>query len=136
MRALRRKGTPGRSNGQSRQALVLCVLALPLLVGLYLLIALVIARPVSAGNELRIDQFLAAVDQGLVRSATILPDDDRIAGTYAGGRYWVEFGGGHETLFARLTSALEEGAVPTSVERQPLKGLVEPASVLDRKSVV
>src|SRR5438874_1599750 len=107
MRASRRSGQ------QQRQALILCVLALPFLVAMYILIAVVIARPASHGRQLRIDQFLSAVQTNQVRSATILPDDDRIAGTYAGGRYWVEFGGGHETLFARLTSALEQGGVPT-----------------------
>ncbi|MGH9279626.1 MAG: ATP-dependent zinc metalloprotease FtsH [Acidimicrobiales bacterium] len=130
MRTQRRKGNPKAGRDQSRQALVLCLLALPVLVALYILIAVVIARPVSSGRQLRIDQFLAAVQQNQVRSATILPDDSRIAGTYTGGKYWVEFGGGHETLFARLTSALEQGAVPTTVQRQPAKALVGPANVL------
>jgi hypothetical protein len=59
-------------------------------------------------------------DKGQVGSATVLASDDRVTGTYAGDRrYWVDFAGGHETLFARITGALERGGVPTEVRSQP-----------------
>lgn len=96
-----------------RLALLLCGLALPVLIATYALILGYWARPESSCRQLRIDQFVAAVEQGQVGSATILSVDDRIVGTYGGGqRYWVDFSGGHETLFARLTGALEAGKVP------------------------
>jgi len=114
-----------------RLALLLCGLALPVLIATYALILGYWARPESSGRQLRIDQFLAAVEQGQVGSATILSTDDRIVGTHGGGeRYWVDFSGGHETLFARLTGALEAGKVPTTVQPQPLKGVVGPLSTM------
>jgi cell division protease FtsH len=125
-----RQGARAGERGRDRQPLILCVLALPFLVAMYLLVAVVWARPASPGTELRIDQFLAAIEKGQISDATILPDDDRIVGSYAGARYWVDFAGGHETLFARLTGALEQGGVPTSVQRQAFKRLMDPLSVL------
>jgi cell division protease FtsH len=114
-----------------RQAILLCALALPFLIGLYALVLGYWARPQSSGRQLRIDQFLALVEKGQVGSATILSADDRIVGTYGGGaRYWVDFSGGHESLFARLTGALEAARVPTAVQAQPLKALVAPVSAL------
>lgn len=88
-------------------------------------------RWASSGNELRLDQFLAVVAQNRVGSATILAADDRVIGSYDGGnRYWVDFAGGHETRFARITGALEQAGVPTSVQSQPLKAVVQPVSML------
>lgn len=124
-----RKSGPQRSQGR-RQSL-LCALALPFLLGLYALVLGYWARPQSTGRQLRVDQFLAAVEGGRVGSATILAADDRIVGTYGGGgHYWVNFSGGHETLFARLTGALEAAKVPTTVRAQPLKNLVGPVTTL------
>ncbi len=137
-RTARGNGT-GRSNGTTRgndgqpgprTALVLAGLALPFLAGLYVIVLAYWAHPASSGRQLRLDQFLAAVDKGRVTSATILPGDDRIVGTFDGGRYWVDYAGGHESLFARLTGALEAGGVPTTVRRQPLKAVVGPVSTL------
>ena len=122
--------TRATSSARERQPLILCLLALPFLVAVYMLVAVVWARPASPGEELRLDQFLGAVEKGQVHTALILPDDDRIVGSYSGGGYWVDFAGGHETLFARLTGALEQAGVPTSVERQPHKRLIDPLSVL------
>src|SRR5436305_13463832 len=116
MRGTRRNDTSGSGDLHRRQARLLCVLALPFLVALYLVFAVAVARPQSPGRQLRIDEFLAAIQTHDVHGATVLVDDDRITGTYSGGRYWVEFGSGHETLFARLTTALEQGGVPTTVQ--------------------
>ena len=118
-------------NGGRRQALLLCTLALPFLVGLYALVLGYWARPQTSGTQLRLDQFLDVVAKNKVGSATILAEDDRVVGTYDGGsRYWVDFAGGHETLFARITGALEAAGVPTTVRSQPLKSLVAPVSML------
>jgi len=121
----------GTDKDPRRLALLLCAVALPVLIATYALILGYWARPESSGRELRIDQFVALVDNGQIGSATILSADDRIVGTYGGGqRYWVDFSGGHETLFARLTGALEAAKVPTSVQAQPLKGVVGPVSTM------
>ncbi|MGH9223113.1 MAG: AAA family ATPase, partial [Acidimicrobiales bacterium] len=114
-----------------RLALLLCGLALPILIATYALILGYWARPQSSGRQLRIDQFLSLVEKGQVGSATIMSADDRIVGAYGGGqRYWVDFSGGHESLFARLTGALEAAKVPTAVQAQPLKGVVGPLSTM------
>ncbi len=118
-------------NDPRRPALLLCALALPVLIATYALVLAYWARPQSPGRQLRVDQFLAMVESGQIGSATILSGDDRIVGTYGGGqRYWIDFSGGHETLFARLTGVLEAGKVPTAVQAQPLKSLVGPVSTL------
>ncbi len=120
----------GRNTGR-RQALLLCTLALPFLIGMYALVLGYWARPASTGQQLRLDQFLDATAKNRIGSATILAADDRVVGTYDGGsRYWVDFAGGHETLFARITGALEQAGVPTTVRSQPLKSLVQPVSML------
>ncbi len=120
-----------RESASHRQAILLCALALPFLIGLYALIVGYWARPMTSGQQLRIDEFLSLVQKDQVGSATILSADNRIVGTYAGGRrYWLDFSGGHESLFARLTGALEQSGVPTRVQGQPLKGLVGPATTL------
>ena len=122
--------TDARDGGR-RQAVLLCALALPLLIGLYALVLGYWARPQTSGRQLRLDQFLEAVAKNRVGDATILAADDRVIGSYDGGsRYWVDFAGGHETLFARITGALEQAGVPTTVRSQPLKGLVAPVSML------
>ncbi|MDQ6946770.1 MAG: hypothetical protein M3256_11015, partial [Actinomycetota bacterium] len=118
------------NEGGRRNALVLAGLALPFLIGFYVLVLAYWTHPAAGGEQLRLDQFLTLVGKGQVSSATILAGDDRITGTFAGGRYWVDFAGGHESLFARLTGALEAGGVPTTVRRQPLKALVGPVSTL------
>jgi cell division protease FtsH len=120
-----------RVSGGHRQAILLCALALPFLVGMYAIVVGYWAKPVSSGHELRVDEFLSLAAKGRVGSATILSADNRLVGTYDGGaKYWLDFSGGHETLFARLTGALEQAGVPTRVQAQPLKGLIGPATTL------
>ena len=125
---------PGRSGLEDqmagrRKAALLCGLALPFLVGFYALV-LWWAAPHTPGRELRIDQYLNLVGDHRVRDATILEVDNRIVGNYEGGRYWVAVTRGRETLFSRLTTALEDAGVPHKVKQQPLKDLVQPATVL------
>ena len=130
-RGAERRTDEGGADRQRRQALVLCGLALPLLIALYVLVVAFWARPATYGAQLRLDQFLDRVEKRSVASATILAADDRIIGTLDGGyKYWVDFSGDHESLFARLSEALEQGAVPTTVRAQPLKAVVGPISVL------
>ncbi len=118
---------PKRDN--RKRALVLCILALPLLVGFYILV-LYLSNPRSPGEELRIDEFTTLLRQGRIQDATILETDNRMVGTYDEGQYWVAYSGGNETIFARLTSALEDAGVAYSVKQQPLKNLVTPVSLL------
>ena len=125
----RHKSESSDGGAGRRQAVVLSALALPFLIAVYALVMAYWANPASAGRELRIDQFLSLVEGGQVGSATILADDDRIVGVYGSAeRYWVDFSGGHESLFARLTGALEAAKVPTDVSSQPFKRLVGPLS--------
>ncbi len=124
--------TPATADKDPRRpAVLLCALALPVLIATYALILGYWARPDSTGRQLRIDQFLTMVERGQIGSATILSADDRIVGAYGGGqRYWIDFSGGHETLFARLIGALEAAKVPTAVQPQPLKSVVGPLSTM------
>src|SRR5687768_7977822 len=125
----RRRSESSDGGAGRRQAVILAVLALPFLIAVYALVMAYWAKPASAGRELRIDQFLSLVEKGQVGSATILADDDRIVGVYGSTeRYWVDFSGGHESLFARLTGALETAKVPIDVSAQPFKRLVGPLS--------
>ena len=113
-----------------RLALRLCTLALLVLLGTYILMLAVWAKPDSPGSQLRLDQFLSMVQRGQVQNAAILAEDDRIVLEASGTRYWVDFSGDHESLFARLTSALETGNVPTTVRSQPIKRLVAPVGTI------
>ena len=112
-----------------KRALILCVLALPLLVAFYALV-LYWSNPRSPGDELRIDEFTTLLRQGRIQETKILETDYRMVGTYDEGQYWVAYSGNNETIFARLTSALEDAGVAYSVQQQPLKNLVTPVSLL------
>ena len=129
MQAKRASQNVDNQNGR-RTAGLFAALALPFLIGFYVLVLAYWAHPASTGTQLRLDEFITMVGKGEVSSAIILSGDDRIVGTYQGGRYWVDFGSGHETLFARLTSALEAAGVPTTIRRQPLKAVVGPVTTL------
>ncbi len=110
-----------------RKGLILAIAAMPVLIAFYALL-LWWSQPRTSGNELRLDQYITLLRQGRVQSATILESDARITGTYDRGRYWVAFSN-RETIFARLTSALEDAGVPLSVKQQPLKNLIQPVSL-------
>ncbi|MBW3626079.1 MAG: ATP-dependent zinc metalloprotease FtsH [Actinobacteria bacterium] len=136
-RRRREEGLPGDEDGAEglqepnnrRRALVLCALALPVLVAFYALV-LWWSNPHTPGEDLRIDEFTTLLAQGRIQDAEILETDNRIVGRYDGGRYWVAYSGANETIFARLTSALEDAGVPFSVTQQPLKNLVVPVTLL------
>jgi len=110
-------------------ALVFCILALPVLVGFYAVL-LYWSNPHTGGKELRIDQYITLLRQGRITSADILESDNRIVGHYDRGTYWVAVAAGRETIFSRLTSALEDAGVAYKVKQQPLKNLVAPASLI------
>jgi len=112
-----------------KRALILCILALPLLIGFYVLV-LYWSNPRSPGDELRIDEFTTLLRQGRIQETKILETDNRMVGTYDEGQFWVAYSGDNETIFARLTSALEDAGVAYSVQQQPLKNLVTPVSLL------
>ena len=113
-----------------RRALALCLAALPLFIGVYASFLLVTANPPASGTELRLDQFLSEVAARQVEEATILPRDDRITGFASDtGAFWVDYAGGHESMFAALTDALQQAKVPTTVDREPLRALAGPAGI-------
>ncbi len=122
-------GEDGQAKDNKKRALVLCILALPFLVAFYGLV-LWWSQARSPGDELRIDEFTNFMAQGRIQEAEILETDSRIVGAYDRGQYWVAYSGGNETIFARLTSALEDAGVPFSVKQQPLKNLVTPVTLL------
>jgi cell division protease FtsH len=119
----------GEENNNRRRALILCALALPVLVAFYAVV-LWWSNPHTPGDKLRIDEFTTFLSQGRIQDAEILETDNRIVGRYDRGRYWVAYSGANETVFARLTSAVEDAGVPYSVTQQPLKNLVVPVTLL------
>src|SRR3954452_6953064 len=112
-----------------RKALIFAILAFPGLIGFYGTL-LWWSSPRSGGKELRLDQYITLLRQGRISNATILESDNRITGSYDRGKYWVAIAAGRETIFARLTSALEDAGVPLKVKQQPLKNLLVPASLI------
>src|SRR5947208_12535344 len=112
-----------------RKALIFAVLALPVLIGFYATL-LWWSSPRTGGKELRLDQYITLLRQGRISSANILESDNRITGKYDRGTYWVAVAAGRETIFARLTSAIEDAGVPLKVVQQPLKNLLVPASLI------
>jgi cell division protease FtsH len=125
--------TPGddadRSTQLRKRGLILCIVALPILVAFYATL-LYWSRPHTSGRELRIDQYITLLRQGRIQTATILESDNRITGKYDRGDYWVAVAAGRETIFSRLTSALEDAGVAYKVQQQPLKNLIVPASMI------
>ncbi len=111
-----------------RRGLILAIAALPVL-GLFYATLLYWSNPHTPGTQLRIDQFITLLRQGRIQSATILETDNRITGKYDRGNYWITVGS-RETIFSRLTSAMEDAGVAYKVQQQPLKNLIIPASML------
>jgi cell division protease FtsH len=112
-----------------KRAIFFAVAALPVLVGFYATL-LWWSSPRTSGTELRIDQYITLLRQGRIQTATILETDNRIKGKYDRGDYWLAVAAGRETIFSRVTSALEDAGVAYSVEQQPLKNLIVPASLI------
>jgi cell division protease FtsH len=122
-------GTEKERNGR-RTALILCVLALPILILFYVVI-LYWSNPHTKGHQLRLDAYLTLVKQGQVQDATILDVDNRIVGHYSGGQYWVATGSSQiSPIFGQVFSALGSAGVPTVVRQQPLKALVGPVTTV------
>ena len=117
------------TNKARRRARFYAMAALPVLIGFYVLL-LWWSSPRTSGTELRIDQYITLLRQGRIQTATILESDNRIVGKYDRGDYWVAVAAGRETIFSRLTSALEDAGVAYKVEQQPLKNLIVPASMI------
>ncbi|MDQ1422363.1 MAG: cell division protease FtsH [Acidimicrobiaceae bacterium] len=116
-------------NGR-RTALILCLLALPVLV-LFYVVVLYWSNPHTKGRQLRLDAFLTLVRQGQVQDATILDVDNRIVGHYSGGQYWIATGSSQiSPIFSQVFSALNQAGVPTVVKQQPLKNLVGPVTTV------
>jgi cell division protease FtsH len=111
-----------------RRGLILAIAALPVLIAFYATL-LYWSNPHTGGTQLRIDQYITLLRQGRIQSATILESDNRITGKYDRGTYWVAFGN-QETIFSRLTSALDDAGVAYKVKQQPLKNLIVPASLI------
>jgi cell division protease FtsH len=111
-----------------RRGLLLAIAALPILAGFYATL-LWWSNPHTSGTELRIDQFVTLLRQGRIQTATILESDARITGRYDRGQYWLAVGA-RETVFSRLTSAMEDAGVAYKVQQQPLKNLIVPASMI------
>ncbi len=122
-------GDADRSKELRKRGLLLCIIALPVLIGFYALL-LWWSNPRADGRELRIDQYITLLRQGRIQTATILESDNRIVGKYDRGNYWVAVAAGRETIFSRLTSALEDAGVAYKVKQQPLKNLIVPASMI------
>ncbi|MGH9077227.1 MAG: ATP-dependent zinc metalloprotease FtsH [Acidimicrobiales bacterium] len=111
-----------------RRGLLLCVIAMPILVILFVLV-LVYSQPRTSGTQLRLDQFTALIRQGQIQSANILDTENRIVGRYSGGQYWVAYGT-QPTIFAQLSGTLQAAGVPTVVQQQPFRNLVTPAELI------
>ncbi|MGH9279191.1 MAG: ATP-dependent zinc metalloprotease FtsH [Acidimicrobiales bacterium] len=121
-------GEQDRSTKMRKRGLILCIIALPVLCLFYALL-LYWSNPHSDGRQLRIDQYITLLRQGRVQSATILEPDRRIIGTYDRGQYWVAIGA-RETIYSRLTSALEDAGVAYKVKQQPFKNVITPVLIV------
>jgi cell division protease FtsH len=125
----RSSGSDKEHNGR-RTALILCLLALPILI-LFYVVVLYWSNPHTGGHELRLDAYLTLVKQGQVQDATILDVDNRITGHYSGGQYWVATGSSQlSPVFQEAFSALSQAGVPTVVKQQPLKNLIGPITTV------
>ena len=125
-------GQPGmeRERNGRRTAMILCLLALPILI-LFYVVVLYYSNPHTSGHELRLDAYLTLVRQGQVQDATILDVDNRITGHYSGGEYWLATGSSQlSPIFQSAFSALTQAGVPTVVKQQPLKNLIGPVTTV------
>ncbi len=122
------KASTSATRDNRGRALVLSLIGLPLLLAVFALV-LWWSEPHTSGTPVRLDQFTDLLNAGRIKDATFLESDNRLIGTYDGGRYWVAIGN-RETLFSRVTAQLSEAHVPTTVRQQPLKAIVAPVLVL------
>ncbi|MDQ6616877.1 MAG: ATP-dependent zinc metalloprotease FtsH [Actinomycetota bacterium] len=127
------KTAPGgdeKDHNGRRTALILCLLALPILI-LFYVVVLYWSNPHTTGRQLRLDAYLTLVRQGQVQDATVLDVDNRIIGHYSGGEYWIATGSSQlSPIFSQVFAALNQAGVPTVVKQQPLKNLVGPVTTV------
>ncbi len=125
------EGAPAESEHDRRRsrgkALTLCALALPLLIGFFVFV-LWYSFPHNSGRQLTVGQFTALVQQGQVQHATVQLGNSRIAGTYGNDQqYWVAYDEvGVGQIYITEVGDLRSANVPTTVEQQPLKGVIIP----------
>jgi cell division protease FtsH len=112
-----------------RRALLFCSLSLPLLIAFYALVVWRI-QPNTPGRQLGVDEFTAALREGVVRDATVRVGDNRIVGTFDRGRYWVAYSEEIDVVFSQLFAELRGAGVPVRVEQQRLQSLIAPVNVI------
>jgi cell division protease FtsH len=123
-------GKADKEHNGRRTAMILCLLALPILI-LFYVVVLYWSNPHTKGHQLRLDAYLTLVKQGQVQDATILDNDNRIIGHYSGGQYWIATGTSQiSPIFQTAFAALNQAGVPTVVKQQPLKNLVGPVTTV------
>ncbi len=121
-----------RAPGESRLG-ALCVTAIVVLFAMYALV-LVAARPNVDGDRLRLDAFVSLAEVDRIRSAEILDQDSYLVGKYERrdgtiAQYNVPFLRQSATR-DRLVALVLENRIPSRVNQQLLKGLVEPVTFL------
>jgi cell division protease FtsH len=109
-----------------RRALILLAAAIPVLVAVYVLLLLLTA-PATNGRQLRLDEFRTMVQQGRVHSADVLERDVRIIGDSDSGPYWVAI---PQAVLPDVLASLQQAGVPTVVDQQWSKGLLQPLALL------
>ncbi|MCA1841600.1 MAG: ATP-dependent zinc metalloprotease FtsH [Actinobacteria bacterium] len=88
-------------------------------------IATLLLRPSSPGHRLRFDEFVTDVRAGKIRSATVYYVDRRVAGTYDGGSYWLDYGTSDSSpLFADLLNEMGQANLPVGTDQQWFKSLL------------
>ncbi len=113
-----------------RRALIFCSLALPVLLGSFVLV-LYLSLPASQGPERRLDELLNAIQQGRVQSATLLNYDNRLIGLDSEGPFWVALPMGNSNpVYAQVVGSLQAAEVPTKIEQQSYKSLIMPVVTL------
>jgi cell division protease FtsH len=124
------RDTGGERNASSlsfrRRALLLLAAAVPVLVALYVVLLLLTA-PATNGRQLRLDEFRTMAQQGRIHSADVLDRDARIIGDSDSGPYWVAL---PVALVPDVLGLLQQAGVPTVVDQQWWKGLLQPLSIL------
>ncbi len=108
-------------------AIILVTAAIPVVFGLWFVI-LLLGRPDTYGEQLRLDEFFNLVQDGAVQEATILDGDRRVIGESIRGPFWTEFGT-TETAFQQVLSELQGAGIPTTIRDQYWKSLAQPLTM-------
>lgn len=104
-------------------AIVFVSATIPVVLGLWIVI-MILGRPHTHGEEMRLDEFFNLVNDGAVQETTILDHDRRVIGESIRGPFWTEFGS-TETAFQQVLSELQGAGVPTTIDQQWWKGMTE-----------